>query len=100
MDNSRHLHAPAVAALTWGQARGPLVLAQGLALVWQPAAILGLQALGIGSFLLLGASTVTGSHLRFFVHQDHGCGRAHDEDDEGEDDPDGTAPVSRLRKAA
>lgn len=42
----------------------------GLAAIWQPALILGLQALGIGVFLMTGRSRVTGSLMSFHVLQD------------------------------
>ncbi len=47
----------------------PDVLA-GLASLWHPGVLLSLQALGLGVFLSMGRSRVTGSILAFHVHQE------------------------------
>lgn len=44
-------------------------LAAGLALLWQSAALLALEALGLAVFVYTGISQVTGAHLAFHVHR-------------------------------
>lgn len=59
-------------ALLWPQERSPhaAILSQGLATLWQPAILLGLQLLGIIIFLYTGRSRVTASTLQFHVVSD------------------------------
>ncbi|MCM2357015.1 MAG: prolipoprotein diacylglyceryl transferase [Geobacteraceae bacterium] len=48
----------------------PPAIADGLAILWHPAALLFLQGLWLAIFLYTGRSTVTGALLSFHVHRD------------------------------
>lgn len=53
----------------------------GLALLWTPTTILALQALWLFMFFYMGASTVTGSSLHFFIKAEehaHACDHDHE----------------------
>jgi prolipoprotein diacylglyceryltransferase len=45
-------------------------VALGVVSLWNPLAIILLQALWVSIFVYAGRSTVTGSHLRFYVHEE------------------------------
>ena len=58
----------------------PLAIADGIAAVWTPAALLGVQALWLTMFLYMGTSTVSGARVSYYIHracEDAACSEAH-----------------------
>jgi hypothetical protein len=64
------VYAAGVASLTAAAPLPPADAAAGVAILWQPAMVLFLQALWVVIFLYTGKSSVTGATLSFHVHHD------------------------------
>ena len=69
----------AVVAPTGGVG-APLAIADGIAVVWTPLALLGVQALWITMFLYMGTSTVSGARVSYYIRrgcEDAACTASH-----------------------